>query len=134
MADDFFKDVFSDVRVDGREGVVQQVDVRLVVHCAGKTDSLLLTARQVYSLQGYRVTKNEGNAKDLYTGSPLKLHFQITLLICIILFVFSSSSTYIICTWSIHPVITSMTCPSPLFPDVSLCGTPTITYPGNIQF
>ena len=46
-SDDLLKDVFPDVRVDGTEGVVQEVDVCLLVDCSRQTHPLLLTSAQV---------------------------------------------------------------------------------------
>ena len=48
------EDVFSDVRVHRTEWVVEQVRVRLSVHRSRKTDALLLSARQVDTLQNVR--------------------------------------------------------------------------------
>ena len=46
-SDDLLKDVFPDVRVDGRERVIQEVDVCLLVDCSRQTHPLLLTSTQV---------------------------------------------------------------------------------------
>ena len=46
-SDDLLKDVFPDVGVDGTEGVVQEVDVCLLVDCSRQTHPLLLTSAQV---------------------------------------------------------------------------------------
>ena len=46
-SDDLLKDVFPDMRVDGREWVVQEVDVCLLVDCSRQTHPLLLTSTQV---------------------------------------------------------------------------------------
>ena len=54
-SDDLLKDVFSHVGVDGRQGVVQQVDLGVVIHGPGQTDPLLLTARQVDALEEGKV-------------------------------------------------------------------------------
>ena len=51
-SDDFVKDVFADVRVDGGQWVVQQVDVSVCVHGSGQTDPLFLTTTQVDALKG----------------------------------------------------------------------------------
>jgi hypothetical protein len=44
---DLFKDVLSDVGVDRRQRVVEQVEVGVVVDCPGQADALLLAAGQV---------------------------------------------------------------------------------------
>ncbi len=49
-ADDAIEQVFGDVRVDGGERVVQQVDVGVVVDGASQRDALLLTPGQVDAL------------------------------------------------------------------------------------
>ena len=64
-SDHLLKDVFSHVGVDGRQGVVQQVDLGVVIHGAGQTDPLLLTARQVDTLEEGKV----GSYKSLYKGT-----------------------------------------------------------------
>ena len=46
-SDDLLKDVFPDVRVDGTEGVIEEVDVCLLVDCSRQTHPLLLTSAQV---------------------------------------------------------------------------------------
>ncbi len=49
-SDDLLEDVFPDVRVDGGERVVQQVDVRVAVDGPRQRDALLLTPGQVDAL------------------------------------------------------------------------------------
>ena len=48
------ENVFSDMRVHRTQGIVQQVRVCLSIHSASKTDALLLSARQVDTLQNVR--------------------------------------------------------------------------------
>ena len=50
--DDLIKDVLANVGVHSREGVVQQVDATVTVDGPGHADALLLTPRQVDTLQG----------------------------------------------------------------------------------
>lgn len=50
-AQDLIKNVFSHVSVHGRQGVVQNVDVRILVGGSCQADPLLLTPTEVYTLR-----------------------------------------------------------------------------------
>ena len=51
VANDSFKHVFSHVRVDCAERIVEEVDIRVVVDRPGHTHALLLAATQVDTLR-----------------------------------------------------------------------------------
>lgn len=45
--DALFKDVFSNMHVHGRERVVEDVDISVTIHCTSKTNTVLLTTREI---------------------------------------------------------------------------------------
>ncbi len=50
-ADHLVEDVRGDVAVDGRQRVVEQVQLLLLIHCSGETDTGLLPSGQIDALQ-----------------------------------------------------------------------------------
>ena len=63
IADDFIKYVFANMSINCREGVIQEVDVLILVHSTGQRHSLLLTSRQIYALQ---ITKYQNVPSGLF--------------------------------------------------------------------
>lgn len=49
---DLFKEMLAHMGINGRQGVIQQVDIFILVHCSGQRDTLLLASTQVDALQG----------------------------------------------------------------------------------
>lgn len=43
-SDNFVKQMLSDVRVHGRQGIIQQINICLTISCTGQTHTLLLTS------------------------------------------------------------------------------------------
>ena len=58
LAYDLVKDVFAYMGVDSRQGVVQQVDVLLLIHSSCYGHPLFLTSREINPLQGKRYMLN----------------------------------------------------------------------------
>lgn len=46
------EEVLANVSIYSRQGVVQDIDVCIAVHCPGQADSLLLAPTQVNALEG----------------------------------------------------------------------------------
>lgn len=46
------EEVLANMCIHSRERVIQDVDVRIVVHCPGQADPLLLASTQVNALNG----------------------------------------------------------------------------------
>lgn len=47
----FLENVFADMGVDGTEGIIQHVDIRVVIDGPRQAHSLLLSTAQIYALQ-----------------------------------------------------------------------------------
>lgn len=47
----FLENVFADMGVDGTEGIIQHVDIRIVIDGPRQAHSLLLSAAQIYALR-----------------------------------------------------------------------------------
>lgn len=70
----------TDVRIDSRQRVVEQVDIGLAVDGSGQADSLLLTATQCYTTFAYLINAHTGKHRaqsGVWTMFRLNIEMQM---------------------------------------------------------